>query len=112
MRKKIAEHMVLSQHTSAHVHSVFEVDFSRVDQMRQAKKADYERGRRRSSRYLSFIAKAVVDALRTCPILNASIDGENIVYQQDINLGIAVALDWGLIVPVIQQRRRARTCSA
>jgi 2-oxoglutarate dehydrogenase E2 component (dihydrolipoamide succinyltransferase) len=101
MRKRIAEHMVLSRHTSAHVHSVFEVNFSRLDQIRAARKAEFERAGAKLT-YLSFIAKAVVDALREVPIVNASVDGDSIVYHKDINIGIAVALDWGLIVPVIK----------
>jgi pyruvate dehydrogenase E2 component (dihydrolipoamide acetyltransferase) len=100
MRKKIAEHMVFSQRTAAHVHSVFEVDFTHVNKLREAKKTDYERAGVKLT-FLSFIAKAVVDALQQAPILNASHDGDRIVYHQDVNLGIAVALDWGLIVPVI-----------
>jgi 2-oxoglutarate dehydrogenase E2 component (dihydrolipoamide succinyltransferase) len=102
MRRKIAEHMVLSQKTAAHVHSVFEVDFTHVDRLRQAKKADYE-GAGLKLTFLSFIAKAVVEALQHAPILNASHQGDTIVYHQDVNLGIAVALDWGLIVPVIHR---------
>ena len=101
MRRKIAEHMVLSRHTSAHVHSVFEVNFARIDQVRQSKKAEYERAGAKLT-YLTFIAKATVDALRAMPIVNASIDGDNVVYHKDVNLGIAVALDWGLIVPVVK----------
>jgi pyruvate dehydrogenase E2 component (dihydrolipoamide acetyltransferase) len=101
MRRKIAEHMVLSKRTSAHVHSVFEVDFTHVSKIREAKKAEYERLGTKLT-FLSFIAKATVDALRTAPVINASLDGDNIVYKKDINLGIAVALDWGLIVPVIK----------
>jgi 2-oxoglutarate dehydrogenase E2 component (dihydrolipoamide succinyltransferase) len=101
MRKKIAEHMVVSRRTSAHVHSVFEVNFSRVAQIREARKAEYERAGAKLT-YLSFIVKAVVDGLRAVPVLNASVDGESIVYHQHINVGIAVALDWGLIVPVIR----------
>jgi 2-oxoglutarate dehydrogenase E2 component (dihydrolipoamide succinyltransferase) len=101
MRRRIAEHMVLSRRTSAHVHSVFEVNFGRVAQIRQAKKADYQRAGVNLT-YMAFIAKAAVDALRAVPIVNTSIDGENIVYHKDVNLGIAVALDWGLIVPVIK----------
>ena len=101
MRRKIAEHMVLSRRTSAHVHSVFEVNFTRVAQLRDAKKAEYEREGTKLT-YLSFIARAVVEALCAVPIVNASVDGDNIVYKRDINLGIAVALDWGLIVPVIK----------
>lgn len=101
MRRRIAEHMVLSKRTSAHVHSVFEVDFSNVEKLRQAKKAEYERAGGKLT-YLSFIVKAVVDGLRAVPVINASIDGENIIYRKDVNIGIAVALDWGLIVPVIK----------
>jgi pyruvate dehydrogenase E2 component (dihydrolipoamide acetyltransferase) len=101
MRKRIAEHMVLSRHTSAHVHSVFEVNFTRIAQAREAKKAEFERAGARLT-YLSFIIKAAVDALRAMPIVNASLDGDNIVYHNDVNIGIAVALDWGLIVPVVR----------
>jgi len=102
MRKKIAEHMVLSRRTSAHVHSVFEVNFARVAKIREAKKAEYERAGLKLT-YLAFIVKAVADALVLFPVLNSSIDGDNIVYKKDINLGIAVALEWGLIVPVVKQ---------
>jgi pyruvate dehydrogenase E2 component (dihydrolipoamide acetyltransferase) len=102
MRRKIAEHMILSRRTSAHVHSVFEVNFGRVAKLREAKKADYERSGAKLT-YLSFILKAVVDALRAVPVVNASIDGENIVYHKDVNVGIAVALEWGLIVPVVKK---------
>jgi pyruvate dehydrogenase E2 component (dihydrolipoyllysine-residue acetyltransferase) len=101
MRKKIAEHMVVSRRTSAHVHSVFEVNFSRVAQLRDQKKGEYELAGVKLT-YMSFITKAVVDALRAVPVLNASIDGDKIVYKKDINIGIAVALDWGLIVPVLK----------
>jgi pyruvate dehydrogenase E2 component (dihydrolipoamide acetyltransferase) len=101
MRRRIAEHMVLSKRTSAHVHSVFEMDFSRVARIREAKKAEYERLGVKLT-YLPFIIKAACDALRVIPVVNASIDGENIVYRKDVNIGIAVALDWGLIVPVIR----------
>jgi 2-oxoglutarate dehydrogenase E2 component (dihydrolipoamide succinyltransferase) len=101
MRKKIAEHMVMSRRTSAHVHSVFHVNFSTVARIREQKKAEYEQLGTKLT-YMAFIAKAVVDALRRFPIVNASLDGDNIVYRKDINLGIAVALDAGLIVPVIK----------
>ena len=101
MRKKIAEHMIASRRTSAHVHSVFEVNFHRVAQIREAKKADYERAGTKLT-YLSFILKAAVDALRAVPVVNASVDGDTIVYHKVINVGVAVALDWGLIVPVIK----------
>jgi 2-oxoglutarate dehydrogenase E2 component (dihydrolipoamide succinyltransferase) len=102
MRKRIAEHMVLSRRTSAHVHSVFEVNFSRIAQIRESRKAEFERAGAKLT-YLSFIIKAAVDALHAVPIVNASVDGENIVYHKDINIGMAVALDWGLIVPVIKR---------
>jgi 2-oxoglutarate dehydrogenase E2 component (dihydrolipoamide succinyltransferase) len=101
MRKKIAEHMVMSRRTSAHVHSVFEINFHRVSQIREKKKADYERAGAKLT-YLSFIVKAAVDALRAVPVVNASIDGDKVVYHKGVNLGIAVALDWGLIVPVVK----------
>ena len=101
VRKKIAEHMVLSRRTSAHVYSVFHVDFSTIDKLRREKKDEYERKGAKLT-YLAFIARTVVDALRRHPVINASIDGDNIVYKKDVNLGIAVALDDGLIVPVIR----------
>ncbi len=102
MRRKIAEHMVLSKRTSAHVHTVFEVNYSRLDQLRKAKKAEYEASGAKLT-YLSFIVKAVVDALRQVPVMNASLDtNNNVSYHQPVNVGIAVALDWGLIVPVIK----------
>ena len=101
MRKKIADHMVLSKRTSAHVHSVFHVNFSTIEKLRQQKRAEYEQAGVKLT-YMAFIARVVVEALHRHPILNASIDGDNVVYKKDINLGIAVALDEGLIVPVIR----------
>jgi 2-oxoglutarate dehydrogenase E2 component (dihydrolipoamide succinyltransferase) len=101
MRKKIAEHMVMSVHTSPHVYSAYEVDFSRVETLRKAKKAEYEAAGTKLT-YTSFIAKATVDTIRQFPFSNASLDGDNVVYKRDINLGIAVALETGLIVPVIR----------
>ena len=101
MRKRIAEHMIASRRTSAHVHSVFEVNFHKVAQIREAKKAEYERSGAKLT-YLSFILKAAVDALRAVPVVNSSVEGDNIVYHKAINVGVAVALDWGLIVPVIK----------
>jgi pyruvate dehydrogenase E2 component (dihydrolipoamide acetyltransferase) len=101
MRKRIAEHMVASRRTSAHVHSVFEVNFSRVAQIREAKKAEFERSGAKLT-FLSFIVKAAVEALRAVPIVNASVDGDTVLYHKEVNVGIAVALDWGLIVPVIK----------
>ena len=101
MRKKIAEHMVLSARTSPHVYSVYEVNFGRISALREKKKAEFESAGAKLT-FTAFIAKVIVDALRQFPIVNASIDGTNIVYKKDINLGIAVALDHGLIVPVIR----------
>jgi 2-oxoglutarate dehydrogenase E2 component (dihydrolipoamide succinyltransferase) len=101
MRKRIAEHMVLSRKTSAHVHSVFEVNFSRIAKIRDAKKAEFERAGAKLT-YMSFIIKAAVEALRAVPIVNASVDGDTVIYHNEVNIGIAVALDWGLIVPVIK----------
>jgi 2-oxoglutarate dehydrogenase E2 component (dihydrolipoamide succinyltransferase) len=102
MRRKIAEHMIVSRRTSAHVYSVFEVNYSRVDDIRKQRKADYD-ARGVKLTFTSFIAKVVIDTLRRHPIVNASIDGDNVVYKRDINLGIAVALENGLIVPVVKR---------
>jgi 2-oxoglutarate dehydrogenase E2 component (dihydrolipoamide succinyltransferase) len=101
MRKKIAEHMVMSAHTSPHVYSVYEVNFGKITALREKRKAEYEAAGAKLT-FTGFIAKAVVDGLRQFPMVNASIDGDNIVYKKDINLGIAVALENGLIVPVIR----------
>jgi pyruvate dehydrogenase E2 component (dihydrolipoamide acetyltransferase) len=101
MRRKIAEHMILSRRTSAHVHSVFHVNFSTLEKIRQQKKAEYE-SRGAKLTYMAFIAKACIDAIRRHPVINASLDGDNVVYKKDVNLGIAVALESGLIVPVIK----------
>jgi pyruvate dehydrogenase E2 component (dihydrolipoamide acetyltransferase) len=101
MRRKIAEHMVLSAHTSPHVYSVYEVNFGRLAQLREKHKAAYEQNGGKLT-FTALIAKAVVDALRAFPVVNASVDGNNIVFKKDINLGIAVALDQGLIVPVVR----------
>jgi pyruvate dehydrogenase E2 component (dihydrolipoamide acetyltransferase) len=102
IRKKTAEHMVLSKRTSAHVTTVFEVDMSHVDKLRSKHKAAYEQQHFVKLTYLPFIVKATVDALKTFPVLNSSVDGDAIAYHKDVNVGIAVALDWGLIVPVIR----------
>ena len=94
--------MLLSKRTSAHVHTVFEVNYTRIDQIRKARKAEYDAKGGRLT-YLSFIVKAVVDALRAVPVVNASIDSDNnVTYHRQVNVGIAVSLDWGLIVPVIK----------
>jgi pyruvate dehydrogenase E2 component (dihydrolipoamide acetyltransferase) len=101
MRRRIAEHMVLSRRTSAHVHGVFEIDFTRVSEIREAKKAEYEKAGGRLT-YMSFITRAAASALKAVPVVNASLDGNDILYKKDVNIGIAVALDWGLIVPVVK----------
>jgi pyruvate dehydrogenase E2 component (dihydrolipoamide acetyltransferase) len=101
MRKKIAQHMIQSKQTSAHVHTVFEIDFTAVEKLRRQHKDAYaERGVKLT--YMPFIVQAVIAGLREFPILNASMDESNIVYHRDFNIGIAVALDWGLIVPVLK----------
>ena len=101
MRKKIAQHMILSKHTSAHVTTVFEVDFTNIEKLRRQYKDSYaERGAKLT--YMPFIVQAIVAGLRDWPILNASMDENNIIYHRDYNIGIAVALDWGLIVPVVK----------
>jgi 2-oxoglutarate dehydrogenase E2 component (dihydrolipoamide succinyltransferase) len=102
MRRKIAEHMVLSRRTAAHVHTVFHVDFSAIAAIRRERRADYEDAGL-SLTYLVFVARAVADALGEHPIINASLDGDRVVYKSEINLGIAVALDSGLIVPVVRR---------
>ena len=104
MRRKIAEHMVMSRRTSAHVHTVFEVDFSHVAQLRDTRKAEYAAAGAKLT-YLSFVAKAVVDAIPEVPVVNATFDGDSVLYRDDIGLGIAVALDDGLIVPVVKHAR-------
>jgi 2-oxoglutarate dehydrogenase E2 component (dihydrolipoamide succinyltransferase) len=101
MRKKIAQHMVLSKQTSAHVSTVFEADFTAISKLRRSHKDAYsERGVKLT--YLPFIVQAVVTALKEFPILNASMDENNTIYHRELNIGIAVALDWGLIVPVLK----------
>ncbi len=103
MRKSIADHMVLSKRTSAHVTTFFEVDFTNIARLRDRVKKDFEAKNGAKLTFMPFITKAAIDALKALPIVNASVDGDNIAYKQDINIGIAVALDWGLIVPVIKQ---------
>jgi 2-oxoglutarate dehydrogenase E2 component (dihydrolipoamide succinyltransferase) len=103
MRSKIAEHMILSQRTSAHVTTVHRIDMTKVARVRDRYKAEVKERYGYSLTFLPFIARAAVEALRAFPIVNASIDGSNVVYHNDINIGIAVSLDGGLIVPVIRR---------
>ena len=101
IRKLTADHMIMSRRVSAHVNTFFEVDYTRVAQLRARKKKDYaDRGVNLT--FLAFIAKAVADTLRKHPVVNAAVNGDSTIYRRDINVGIAVALDWGLIVPVIR----------
>jgi len=102
MRAIIAEHMVVSKHTSAHVNSFFEVDFTRIARIRAKNRAEFERATGEKLTYMPFIIKAVTDGLRAHPVLNAAVRGNEIIYRKPINIGIAVALDWGLIVPVVK----------
>src|SRR5205809_1899400 len=102
IRKITADHMIMSRRTSAHVTSFFEIDYSRVAELRRKHKAAYaERGVNLT--YLAFIAKTCAEHLRTHPVVNAAVSGDNIIYRRDVNIGIAVALDWGLIVPVVKR---------
>ena len=103
MRKKIAEHMVLSRRTSAHVTIVYEIDMTRIAKLReQHRDSFYERTGTKLT-FMPFIFEAIIKGLRKFPIFNAQVSGDQIIYKQDINLGMAVALDWGLIVPVIKR---------
>ena len=103
MRKKIAEHMVLSRRTSAHVTTVYEIDMTRVARLRDEHRDEFYQRTGTKLTFMPFIFEAVNKALRKFPIFNAQVSGEQIIYKQDINLGMAVALDWGLIVPVIKR---------
>jgi pyruvate dehydrogenase E2 component (dihydrolipoamide acetyltransferase) len=101
IRKLTADHMIMSRRVSAHVNSFFEVDYTRIAQLRARKKKEYaERGVNLT--YLAFITKAIADNLRKHPGINAAVSGEATILRRDVNIGIAVALDWGLIVPVIR----------
>jgi 2-oxoglutarate dehydrogenase E2 component (dihydrolipoamide succinyltransferase) len=106
MRKKISEHMIVSRRTSAHVSSVFEVDMTHAIELRARHKQRYAEQHGASLTYMAFFVKAVCDAARAWPIINASVEDEEIVYRRDLNIGIAVALDAGLIVPVIKHADR------
>lgn len=102
MRGQIADHMVISRETSVHVTTVFEVDMTRVVRLRAKHKDTYEKAGVKLS-YMPFIMKAVVDGIKAFPILNSALVDRSVAYRQDINLGMAVALDWGLLVPVIRR---------
>jgi pyruvate dehydrogenase E2 component (dihydrolipoyllysine-residue acetyltransferase) len=102
IRRITADHMIMSRRVSAHVASFFEIDYTQVARLRTMHKASYaDRGVNLT--FLAFIAKACAANLRKHPIVNAAVSGESTIYRRDINIGIAVALDWGLIVPVVKR---------
>lgn len=109
MRQKIAEHMVLSKRISPHVGTVWEMDFSHVAQLRGRFKKIWAERYGVNLTFTTFIIKATVDALKSFPVVNASLDGRKVIYHHNINLGLAVALDWGLIVPVIHHADELNT---
>jgi pyruvate dehydrogenase E2 component (dihydrolipoamide acetyltransferase) len=102
MRKIIAQRMIESRRTSAHVHCMYEVDFTRIVNLRAKHKAGFEQRHGARLTFMPFFVRAAVMALQQWPIINASLEGDNIRYHRQINMGIAVALDWGLIVPVLK----------
>jgi 2-oxoglutarate dehydrogenase E2 component (dihydrolipoamide succinyltransferase) len=103
IRKKIAEHMVLSRRTSAHVTTVYEIDMTKIARLRDQNRDAFAERTGTKLTFMPFIFQAVNSGLRKFPIFNAQVSGDQIIYKQDINLGMAVALDWGLIVPVIKR---------
>jgi len=102
MRKLIAKHMIESRRTSAHVHCMYEVDFTRIVNLRTKHKSGFEQRHGARLTFMPFFVRSAVMALQQWPIINASLEGDNIRYHRQINMGIAVALDWGLIVPVLK----------
>jgi len=102
MRQKIAEHMVASKHVSPHVYSVDEIDMTKIAAIRAKSKDEFEKRYETKLTFMPFFVKAAVAGLRAYPTLNASLDGTNVVLHKEVNIGIAVALDWGLIVPIIK----------
>ena len=102
MRQRIAEHMVLSKRVSPHVYSVDEVDMTAIATLRAKSKEKFEQAAGTKLTFMPFFVRAAVEGLRAFPTVNASVDGTNIVLHKECNIGIAVALDWGLIVPVIK----------
>jgi pyruvate dehydrogenase E2 component (dihydrolipoamide acetyltransferase) len=103
MRRKISEHMVLSRRTSAHVTTVYEVDMTKIARLRDENRDAFLDRTGTKLTFMPFIFKAVTDAIRKFPIFNSQVSGDQIIYKRDVNLGMAVALDWGLIVPVIKR---------
>ena len=103
MRQRISEHMVVSRRTSAHVTSFMEIDFTRVARIRAQQRAAFEEATGQKLTYMPFIIKTVVKGLKEFPIMNSSVAGPNVIFRKQYNIGVAVALDWGLIVPVIKR---------
>jgi 2-oxoglutarate dehydrogenase E2 component (dihydrolipoamide succinyltransferase) len=102
MRKIISDNMIASKRSSAHVYTVFEIDMTPVARLREKHKKAFQEAYGTKLSFMPFVMAAAAKALRAFPVVNASVDGDSIVYKQDINLGVAVSLDWGLIVPVIK----------
>jgi len=102
MRQRIMEHMVLSRRTSAHVTSFMEIDFTRVARIRNKHREEFLERSGQKLTYMPFIIKSVVDGLKAYPVMNSSVSGTSIIYRKEYNIGVAVALDWGLIVPVVK----------
>jgi 2-oxoglutarate dehydrogenase E2 component (dihydrolipoamide succinyltransferase) len=103
MRRKIAEHMIMSRRTSAHVTTVYEIDMTRIARLRDKYKVEFQQRTGTKLTFMPFIFQAVTTAIRKFPVFNSQVSGDQIIYKQEINLGMAVALDWGLIVPVIKR---------
>jgi pyruvate dehydrogenase E2 component (dihydrolipoamide acetyltransferase) len=102
MRALISDHMVASRRMSAHVTSFMEMDFTRIAKIRASKRREFEAATGEKLSFMPFIIKATVDAIKQYPIMNSSVAGTNVIYRRPVNIGIAVALDWGLLVPVIK----------
>jgi pyruvate dehydrogenase E2 component (dihydrolipoamide acetyltransferase) len=106
MRRNIAEHMLASRRTSAHVTTIFEVDMTRIARLKEKEQTQFKTRHGVKLTYLPFFLQASAEALKSFPLFNASVDEKNIYYKKDINIGVAVSLDWGLIVPVIKNTDR------
>lgn len=102
MRALISDHMVASRRTSAHVTSFMEMDFTRIAKIRASKRREFEAATGEKLSFMPFIIKATVEAIKQYPIMNSSVAGANVIYRRPVNIGVAVALDWGLLVPVIK----------
>jgi pyruvate dehydrogenase E2 component (dihydrolipoamide acetyltransferase) len=102
MRKQIAEHMILSRRTSAHVTTVFEIEMTRVFDTRAQQAAEFDRCNGIKLTFTPFFVRAAVEAIKQYPVFNASVEGDSILYKRDVNIGVAVALETGLIVPVVK----------